>query len=59
MSKLLEKHNIYIPEGERKDDSKDKTEDHDEIFHVLKVGFSKSHAFLIDSGGSNHMVASK
>ena len=25
----------------------------------MKVGFSKSHAFLIDSRSSNHMVASK
>ena len=58
MSRLLEKHNISLPEGARKDDSGDKTEYH-EIFHALKVGFSKSHVVLIDSGASNHMVASK
>ena len=59
MSKLLEQHNIVLPEGERKDDSRDNTEDHDEVFHALNVIFSKSHAFLIDSGASNHMAASK
>ena len=59
MTKLLEKHNISLPEGAIKDDSRDKTEDHDERCDALKVGFSKSHAFIIDSGDSNHMVASK
>ena len=58
MPRILEQHNISIPEGTRKDDSRDKTEDH-ERFHALKVGFSKSHAFLFDSGASNHMVACK
>ena len=47
MSKILEQHNISLPGGASKDDSGDKTEDHDERFHALKVGFSKSHAFLI------------
>ena len=58
MSRLLEHHNISLPEGARKDDSGDKTKYH-ERFHALKAGFSKSHAFLIDSRSSNHMVASK
>ena len=58
MSRLLEQHNISLLEGTRKVDSGDNTEDH-EICHELKVGFSKCHAFLIDSGTSNHMVASK
>ena len=58
MSKVLEQHNISLPEGAKKAESRDKTEDHD-ICHALKVGFSKSHGFLIDSGASNHMVASK
>ena len=59
MSRLLEQHNISLLEGIRKADSGDKNEYHDEKCHALKVGFSKSHAFLIDSGASNHMVASK
>ena len=58
MSRLLEQHNISLPEGARKDDFGDKIEDH-ERWHALKDGFSKSHAFFIDSGASNHMVASK
>ena len=58
MSRLLEQHNISLPEGAKKAEYRDKTEDHDR-WHALKVGFSKSHAFLIDSGASNHMDASK
>ena len=59
MTKILEKHNISLHEGTRKVEFGDKTKDHDERFHALKVGFSKSHAFLIDSRAYNHMVASK
>ena len=59
MSKLLEKHNISLPEGARKVESGDNTGDHDERSHAMKASFSKSHAFLIDSRASNHMVASK
>ena len=59
MSKILEKQNISLLEGIRKADSGDKNEYHDEKCPALKVGFSKSHAFLIDSGAFNHMVASK
>ena len=58
MKKLLEKHNISLLEGARKAVSGDKTEDHERCY-ALKAGFSKYHAFLIDSGSSNHMVASK
>ena len=58
MSRLLEQHNISLPEGARKVDSRDKTEYHERC-HALKAGFSKLHAFLIDSGASNHMVSSK
>ena len=59
MEKLLEQHNISLPEGARKTASRENTEDHDERCHAVKVFFSKSHAFLIDSGASNHMVESK
>ena len=59
MTKLPEKHNVSLPEGARKDESGDKTKDHYERFHALKASFSKLHAFLIDLGASNHMVASK
>ena len=58
MSRLLEQHNIALLEGARKAKSGDKTEDHERC-HAVKAGFSKSHAFVIDSGASIHMVASK
>ena len=59
MSKIIEQHNISLPKGARKDDSKHRTKYHDERCHAPKASFSKSHAFLIDSWDSNHMVASK
>ena len=58
MSKILEQHNLSLPEGARKANSGDKIEYH-ERWHALKVVFSKSHAFLIDSRAFNHMVSSK
>ena len=54
---LLEKHNITIPVGARKVDHRQETEEHDERCHALKDSYSTTHAFLIDSGASNHMVA--
>ena len=57
MEKLLEHHNISLPEGARKNDSGEQTEDHDERCHALKASCSKTHAFLIDSGDSNNMVS--
>ena len=59
MEKLLEQHNIAFLEGARNTDYGEIIEDHDEICHALKASCSKSHAFLIDSRASNHMVASK
>ena len=59
MTKLLEQHNISPPKGASKADFGDKIEGNDERFHALKSICSKSHAFLIDSGASNHMVASR
>ena len=58
MEKLLEQHIISLPECARNIDSGEETEDHDERCHALKASCSKSHAFLIDLGASNHMVAS-
>ena len=58
MTKLFEQHNISLLEGARKTESGENIEDHDEIFHAMKTTCSKSHAFLIDSGASNHMVSS-
>ena len=46
-------------ESGRIDDYGDNTKDHDERCHALKDGFSKSHAFLIDLGASNHKVSSR
>ena len=56
---LLEKHNIKIPVGARKDDHREETKEHDERSHALKTIFSRTHAFLIDPGASNHIVASR
>ena len=36
----------------------EQTEEH-ERFHSLKAGLTSSKAYLIDSGASNHMVASR
>ena len=58
MSRILEKQDISLPKGAWKDESGDKTKYH-ERFHGLKVGFSKSHAFLIVSRASNHMVSTR
>ena len=59
MEKLLEQHNSSLPEGARKSNSRENIEYHDERCHALKDSFSKSHAFLIDLGSSNNIVASK
>ena len=48
MAKLLDQHNISLPEGARKTDFGEKTDDDDERCHALKFNCSKSHAFLID-----------
>ena len=59
MDLLLKKHNITVPASTRKVDHREETEKHEETCHALKASFSTTHAFLIDSGASNHMVASK
>ena len=51
--------NISLPKGARKIDFGEKFEDHGERCHALKASCSKSHAFFIDSGASNHMVSSR
>ena len=58
MALLLEKNNITIPVGARKVEHREETEEHDERCHALKASYSTTHAFLIDYGASNHMVAS-
>ena len=59
MALLLKKHNITIPASSRKDDDREEIEEHEETCHALKATCSTSHAFLIDSRTSNHMVASR
>ena len=39
MALLLEKNNITLPAGTRKDDYGEKTEDHDERCHALKASW--------------------
>ena len=52
-------HNISLLEGATKTYFREETKDHDERCHALKASCSKSHAFLIDSRASNHMVTSR
>ena len=59
MSLLLKKHNITVTSSARKANHKEEIEEHEETCHALKASCSTGHAFLIDSGASNHMVASK
>ena len=59
MTLLMKKHNITTPTSARKADHIEDTEDYFETDHVLKASFSTTHAFLIDSRASNHMVASR
>ena len=59
MALLLNKHNINVPDNARKADHREEIEEHEETCHALKASFSTTHAFLIDSGASNHMVASR
>ena len=42
MEKLLEKHNISLPEGARKTDSGENSKDHNERCHALKASCSKN-----------------
>ena len=59
MTLLLKKHNMATLASARKTDHKEETEEHEETCHALKASCSTTHAFLIDYGASNHMVASK
>ena len=59
MTLLLKKHNITAPTSVGKDEDTEDTEDYFEIAHALKDSCSTTHAFLIDYGASNHMVASR
>ena len=59
MDLLLKKHNITIPTSTRKDDHGEEIEEHEETCYAMKASCSTAHAFLIDYGASNHMVASR
>ena len=59
MALLLKKNNITICASIRKVDHREETKEHEETFHAQKVSYSITNAFLIDSGASNHMVASR
>ena len=59
MELLLKKHNITIPASTRKAEHKEKTKECEDTCHALKASCSTTHAFLIDYGDSNHMVASR
>ena len=59
MALLLKKHNITVPPSTRNADHREENEEHEETCHALNDSCSTMHAFLIDSGASNHMVASR
>ena len=61
MALLLKKHNIYVPASARKDDSEEEEdeEEYQRKGHALKACCTSAHDFLIDSGASNHMAASR
>ena len=55
---LLEKNNIPVPEGTRKEDGGSGS-DNKERCHALVVGSSDYSSFIIDSGASRHMDSVK
>ena len=55
----FEENNIIVPVSTRKDDHREENVEHEETCHALKASCSTTHSFLIDSGASNHMVASR
>ena len=59
MDLVLKKHNISAPASTRKDDSEEEDEEYQSKGHALKACYSSTHVFLIDSGASNHMAASR
>ena len=59
MALLLKKHNISAPASVRKDDSEEEDEEYQRKGDALKACCSLAHVFLIDSGASNHMAASR
>ena len=59
MALVLKKHNICTPTSARNDDSEEEDEEYQRKGHALKASCSSAHVFLIDSGASNHMDASR
>ena len=60
MALLLKKHNIFVHVSTRKDESKEEEdEEYQRKGHALKACCTSAPIFLIDSGASNHMDASR
>ena len=60
MALLLKKHNISLPASIRKDDSEEEEDkQYQRKGHALKACCTSTHVSLIDSGASNHMIASR
>ena len=55
---LLEKHNIYLPEGAKKKECASNFEDKERV-HALVASTIRSHSFIIDYGPSRHMVSTR
>ena len=56
MTQLLDKDNIPLPEGTRKNERGSSSENKDR-FQALVVGSSRYYSFIIDSGASRHMAS--
>ena len=56
MALLLKRHNISVPASARKEEEE---EEYPRKGHALKACCISTPAFLIDSGASNHMAASR
>ena len=52
---LCVKNNFFLPQGAKMSDDEEHTKEHDIFLHAI---LTPSKAYLIDSGASNHMVAS-
>ena len=59
MTLLLKKHNIYVPASARKEYSEEEEEEYQRKGHALKACCTSAPIFIIDSGASNHMAASR
>ena len=58
LTQTLEKNNISLPDCSKKRERGSNSKEKERV-HALVAGTSSSHSFIIDSGGSRHMVSTK